>query len=272
MGSEAKENSTEIKEDDKHALRTTESLSELLTNTEKLTELLTNAVNMTASFYDIFLNPNPLDVTFEQYDNHNTLIKVTIPNRAKDRVIAIVGNGSPEGVQEAEIGTFFIDQGTETVYVKMKKGVDTGEGEDPSAGWEPVLTANQAETIMTPILANYLVKNDYQTGTMVDSTLEKYVLGSTLSENYFDRKATLQKLKEYVRAFPVNSEDSNISPETLTTEETAEGKRYLSVKGISNSNKDQDEPIKAVEVWVGDEYSFEKLPVKSPGTLYITKD
>ena len=34
---------------------------------ENVVELLTNTVNMTSKFYDIFLNPEPMDVTLEQY-------------------------------------------------------------------------------------------------------------------------------------------------------------------------------------------------------------
>ena len=64
-------------------------MSELDVITQNLVELLTNSTNMTSVFYDVFLNPTPMDVTLQQYDSNNELITVTIPNRAKDRKIAL---------------------------------------------------------------------------------------------------------------------------------------------------------------------------------------
>ncbi len=99
---------------------------------ENLTELLTNTVNMTSVFYDIFLNPVPMDVTFQQYNDNNELITVTIPNRAKDRQIALTGAGSPEGVVSAPIGTAYVDTLNEDIYFKMS-------GDDAS-GWVQFIT------------------------------------------------------------------------------------------------------------------------------------
>ena len=53
---------------------------------ENLSELLTNSVNMTQVYYDLFFNPNPMDITLYQYDEDNKLVEVVIPNRAKDKI------------------------------------------------------------------------------------------------------------------------------------------------------------------------------------------
>ena len=86
---------------------------------ENLAELLTNTVNLTSVFYDIFLNPEPMDVNIQMFDDNNQLITVTIPNRAKDRITPYVGEGSPEGVVSAPIGTTYVDTSTSTIYYKV---------------------------------------------------------------------------------------------------------------------------------------------------------
>lgn len=52
---------------------------------ENLSELLTNSVNLTNKYYDLFINPEPLDVELELYNEENELVTVTVPNRAKDK-------------------------------------------------------------------------------------------------------------------------------------------------------------------------------------------
>ena len=116
---------------------------------ENLTELLVNTVNMTSVFYDIFLNPNPMDVELEQYDDNNELITVVIPNRAKDRILSKVGEGSPEGVEIAPIGTMYIDSLTSRIYVKVS-------GSD-AYGWLPLIT----EDDIIDIVRDYLIDNDF---------------------------------------------------------------------------------------------------------------
>ncbi len=93
---------------------------------ENLVELLTNSTNLASVFYDIFLNPIPMDVTLQQYNDENKLIEITIPNRAKDRKIAITGEGSPEGVIEAPPGVCYVDSVASLIYFKVTGMGDTG--------------------------------------------------------------------------------------------------------------------------------------------------
>ena len=118
---------------------------------ENLTELLTNTVDMASVFYDIFLNPEPMDVSFQMFNNENELITVTIPNRAKDRVTPYVGEGSPEGVVAAPIGSAYINTLTSIVYYKIS-------GSD-QYGWNAVVSQDLVEML----IQNYLEQFGYLT-------------------------------------------------------------------------------------------------------------
>ena len=126
---------------------------------ENITELLTNSVNITDKFYDIFFNPEPMDVTFEQYNDDNKLIEVTIPNRAKDLKNIKVGSRNPEGQVSAEVGTLYINSSVPQLYIKVE-----GTNEN---GW--VAIPNQEETIS--IIRNYLEVNGYATEEYVNNSI-----------------------------------------------------------------------------------------------------
>ena len=155
---------------------------------ENLTELLTNTVDMAAVFYDIFLNPQPMDVNLQMYDDNNQLVTVTVPNRAKDRVIPYTGEGSPEGVVEAPVGATYVDTATSTVYYKVS-------GSD-KYGWNAVISQSLMETyirtyleahgyLTTSYLNNYLVDHEY-----VDIT----GLSTYLNENGYIRSSDLEDI------------------------------------------------------------------------------
>lgn len=118
---------------------------------ENVVELLTNTVNMTAKFYDIFLNPTPMDIELEQYNDQNELVTVTFPNRAKDRILTLFGEGSPEGSVVAVMGTMYIDILNSEVYIKVS-------GSD-EYGWVPV----SSEENIIPIIRKYLIEKGYVT-------------------------------------------------------------------------------------------------------------
>ena len=126
---------------------------------ENITELLTNSVNITDKFYDIFFNPEPMDVTFEQYNDDNKLVEVTIPNRAKDLKNIKVGSRAPEGQVSAEVGTLYINSSVPQLYIKVE-----GTNEN---GW--VAIPNQEETIS--IIRNYLEVNGYATEEYVNNSI-----------------------------------------------------------------------------------------------------
>ena len=106
-----------------------QSLAEdtLVEVSKDLAELLSNSVNMADKFFEIFFDPNPHLVTLELYDREGTRTTYQIPNRAMDKSVALSGNGSPEGVIEAEVGTLYIDEDKRELYIKRTK--------DSSMGW-----------------------------------------------------------------------------------------------------------------------------------------
>lgn len=137
---------------------------------ENLTELLTNTVNMTSVFYDIFLNPEPMQVTLQQYDDNNQLITVTIPNRAMERQVSLTGEGSPENREAAALGVIYVDTENSDIYVKARGEYDEETGW-PKTGWVLIPTELNVEQV----LADYLSDHNYVTASETDkATDEKY--------------------------------------------------------------------------------------------------
>ena len=90
-----------------------------------LSILFTNMNNQNEIYYNLFINPTPMTLELERYDENGELIKVPIPNRAKDRIWMQTGNGSPEGVIAGNTGTFYLDiSGSGDLYFKAR-GEDT---------------------------------------------------------------------------------------------------------------------------------------------------
>ena len=76
-------------------------------------------------YYDMFINPVAMDVTFERYNDQGALEKITLPNRAKDAIKdTITGVGSPEGIVAASIGRLYLDTENRDLYYKSF-GVDS---------------------------------------------------------------------------------------------------------------------------------------------------
>lgn len=145
--------------------------------TENLAELLTNTVNMTSVYYDIFLNPEPMDVELKQFNKDNELVTVIIPNRAKDRSIALTGIGSPEGSVSAVVGTAYVDTASSAIYFKA-------HGTGPN-GWSVVLTQEGAQAYIRKYLSDndflnksdlelYLTNNDYIDRVKLNTALETF--------------------------------------------------------------------------------------------------
>lgn len=169
---------------------------------ENLVELLCNSVNMTSVFYDIFLNPYPMDVELQQYNDENKLITVVIPNRAKDRILTKFGEGSPEGVVISPMGTMYIDITSSSVYIKVS-GTD-------EYGWIPLLS----EDSIIPIIRKYLIDNGYVT---VDYLIEHgYVTvndratSSLFGVVTYDSSSIDVNTNGQLRAVGVNDQNSDV--------------------------------------------------------------
>ena len=98
-----------------------------------LTILFTNLNNQNEIYYDMFLNPTPMDIELERYDENGELVTVTLANRAKDRILSYSGVGSPNGVQVASVGSIYVDTDAGSMYFKAS-GTD-------SYGWILVWTS-----------------------------------------------------------------------------------------------------------------------------------
>ena len=99
-------------EDQIRSARTIEDVVNLLTI------LFTNLNNQNEIYYDMFLNPEPMDLELERYDENGELVTVTLPNRAKDLISTYSGAGSPNGVLAANVGATYIDTVNRAFYYK----------------------------------------------------------------------------------------------------------------------------------------------------------
>lgn len=202
---------------------------------ENLVELLTNTVNMTSVFYDVFLNPNPMDITFQQYDDNNELVTVTIPNRAKDRQIAKEGTGTPEGRVEASVGTAYVDTQNSVVYFKVSG--------DDQYGWTSILNREDALSIIRTYCTNRGFIN-------------------------IDSVRTYLNNNDYVTTEQVASADTYGVVKIDNSSITNNGNGAIQAAGVINTNT-TDSTLK--KVWVGVESTFETL-TQDPGTIYFLTD
>lgn len=97
-----------------------------------LTILFTNLNNQNKMYYDMFLNPTPMDIDLERYDENGKLGIVTLPNRAKDRIWVLTGKGNPNGQVAAKMGTIYLDETNKNLWFKS-------DGADSStSGWRQI--------------------------------------------------------------------------------------------------------------------------------------
>lgn len=94
-----------------------------------LSVLFFNMNEVERVFYDVFLNPNPMDVPVQRYDANGQLETITIPNRAKMSISILTGVGNPNGVEPGNVGAFYLDLDPESCDLYFK-----GVGAEKS-GW-----------------------------------------------------------------------------------------------------------------------------------------
>ena len=80
--------------------------------------LFFNMNNLSKVYYDMFINPEKMDIELQRYDESGTLKTIVLPNRAKDKIQTYVGNGNPNGNVIAGIGALYIDSLTSELYYK----------------------------------------------------------------------------------------------------------------------------------------------------------
>lgn len=104
-----------------------------------LTKLATNYSNLASSFYDVFYSTVPQDITLEMFDETGVLREYTIPNRAKDMLNILSGEGSPEGKVLGSTGQIYQDLEEGDLYIK--------ETEDGNQGWAKISTMDFLKSI-----------------------------------------------------------------------------------------------------------------------------
>lgn len=97
-----------------------------------LSVLFTNLNNQNKMYYDMFLNPTPMDIDLERYNENGQLVTVTLPNRAKDRIWVLTGKGNPNGRVAAKMGTIYLDETNKNLWFKSD-GADSD-----TSGWKQI--------------------------------------------------------------------------------------------------------------------------------------
>ena len=109
----------------------------------QLTELMTITGTYVDQYYNIFLNPEPIaEVELKAYGTDGEITTIKIPNLAYLRQNCILGEGTPEGVVSAPLGTFYLDTTVETNGLYVKQG---NELEISNTGWGLIATAEQLQ-------------------------------------------------------------------------------------------------------------------------------
>lgn len=132
--------------------------------TTLLNQLFVSMNNTDAVMYDIFFNTTPMDVILKRYDENGVLQSYTIPNRAKDTQQTLKGTTPPNGVQIANIGVFYLDVSSYSIYYKAS-------GSD-AFGWVKIFSS-----------ANFIAGTDY-VAPDGDGSLLTNLNGSSISSGY----------------------------------------------------------------------------------------
>ena len=220
---------------------------------ENLTEFLVNTLNITSVFYDIFLNPEPMDVEVEQYDDNNELVKVVIPNRAKDRILSLIGSGDPNGVVEAPAGTMYIDASTAKIYVKVS-GDDTN-------GWVPLITRDD----IIDIVRDYLLDNDFVTVGYLEEhgyvTVYDIATHETPGVVMYDNSSITKNDKEQLQTVGVMDQNNDVNRlwvGLLADYEAITEKDDNTIYIVTDDSDEEPEPAEVVQTTEDEEEPIEE--------------
>lgn len=101
-------------------------------------KLYFNMDKLDATYYNMFINPEPMVIELERYDETGRLTTVYLKNRAAELSPNLTGYGPPS--IPANIGVFYTDLNNGYLYYKT-----TSTGSD---GWEPVYSGNNKGTLI----------------------------------------------------------------------------------------------------------------------------
>lgn len=163
-----------------------------------LSELLSNVTDIANSYFNLFINPEPMDVTITAYDKSGILNTYNIPNRAKDRQISM-GNFNPNDNLASAIGTFYMDNSTRSLYLKT---TDLSE----NTGWKPVIYGGK---LQEPLYINSEGKLALRTDITPDPQSDNMISSRDL-HNLFDLKADKEGDENinFKVAYPTEAKDA----------------------------------------------------------------
>lgn len=107
-----------------------------------LRKLYFNMDNLSKIYYDMFINPEPMTVNLERYDETGELETISLKNRAAELVQTLSGYGSPEGSVAANPGVLYIDLANNSLYYKTQDSSD--------AGWVQIYSYNNPLNYLSP--------------------------------------------------------------------------------------------------------------------------
>jgi hypothetical protein len=141
----------------------------------QLAVLETSYANMTRTYYDMFYNKTPMDITLEIYKEDGVLEKITVPNRAKASTSAMTHSGSPSGVTSAALGTLLLDTTTGDLwYESLAYDVD---------GWVRIANHNALTDEYLKKNGNGELLTDLSADHMTQGQLEVAVGGTGVSSS-----------------------------------------------------------------------------------------
>lgn len=99
-----------------------------------ISNLETAYAEIARTYYNMFYNPEKMDIILNIYDENGELKEVKVPNRAKDASDIYQYAGKPEGNQGGTLGSLCFDTVNKTLYFKTDISGTTG--------WTEVLTTD----------------------------------------------------------------------------------------------------------------------------------
>lgn len=170
--------------------------SDVLVN---LSELLTNVVEITDAYFNLFINPEPMDISVTQYNSNGELKTYNIPNRAKDKQVYL-GTENPEGVFKYGLGSLYMNTSNNSLFIKVTNA-NTAEG------WKAILYGDK---VNEPLHINtetgkLEIKTDYipiQGSINLINSNDIYTALTAKAETSGDPEQTFRV------AYPVEEEDA----------------------------------------------------------------
>lgn len=100
-----------------------------------LSQLVQNYNELAQNWFNVFYNPEEMDIPIKFFDPDGNIQNYTLPNRAKDFRYILNGKGNPEEVITATSGAIYQDTQNGDLYIKR-----TGEG---NTGWQRMMSMTE---------------------------------------------------------------------------------------------------------------------------------